>query len=238
MTGFTAYGIGLFEQNWGTNGMIVANFNQCNNCGTVGNNIHITGTLTDYGGGYASVLVDTGGTLIASSTQSPAATAGNSAYACSNGTLDLYHNYIGRGSPASTAIGLQVLNYSGPNCTVHARSTLFNGGSSGAAVQVTSGTLDLYLDDNGNTFSTPNFVISGTLRVHQKQAGTCVFAAATTCVVTFAPQFGNSTLPAFVITPVNPGAITFTVTSLSGTSATITGSGTNSLSVSWEATLN
>jgi len=123
-------------------------------------------------------------------------------------------------------------------CVIHAKSTSFNGGSSGGAIAINSGTtLDLYLDDLGNTFSSPAFVNSGTFRVHHRESGACVFAAATTCVVTFGTTFGNSTNPSFVITAVNPGAVTFTVTALSQTAATITASGSNSLTVNWDASL-
>lgn len=239
MTGFGAYGIGWFQQNWGTGSMNFANYNLCFACGTVGNNIHITGILEDTGGTYnGGVIVDGGGVWIAKSTSVPAATGAFNVVGCSNGSMDLYHAFIGKGSPNTAGIGLQIFNYSGTNCNVHARSTLFNGGATGAAVQVNaSSTLDLFLDDNGNTFSSPAFVNNGTLRVHHRESGTCTFSAATTCVVTFGITFGNSTNPSFMITPVNPGAVTFTVTALSQTAATITASGVNSLSVGWDANL-
>lgn len=242
MTGFAAYGIGLFAQNWGTGNMNFITYTICNNCGTVGESAHINGgTLVDTAGTYnGGVLVDNGGTLIANTTRTPAQTGASNAWGCSNGTLDLYHALIGQGSPAAGAIGLQIFNYSGANCTVHARSTLFNGGGSGAGIVINaSSTLDLYLDDNGNSFSTPNFLINGTLRVHQRLSGVCTFAAATTCAVTFTPQFGNSTVPTFLIPPNITGTgTTLTVSALSTTAATITASASNSAAVGWEAVLN
>lgn len=66
-----------------------------------------------------------------------------------------------------------------------------------------------------------------------KYAGTCVFTASTTCSITYATAYTNT--PVVMLTPVNPGTIIFTLTSTSNTGFTITASGSNSLTVNWEA---
>ena len=89
------------------------------------------------------------------------------------------------------------------------------------------------IDELGNALS-GTFTNNGVYR--HRETGTCTFAAATTCTVTFAVTFGTTT-PTFLIQPINPGAVTFTVTALSASAATITASGANSLSVGWESVL-
>jgi hypothetical protein len=69
----------------------------------------------------------------------------------------------------------------------------------------------------------------------QALSGTCVFAAATTCTIAYPTTFAS--VPVVNITPVNPGAVTFTVTTSSTTQIVITGSGSNSLTVNYSATL-
>lgn len=238
------YGIGLFAQNWGNNNMLLNGTPAiCQNCGSSGVTLQVQsgGTLIDTAGTYNGGVNTSGGTIHAFGTRTPAANGAFSSWSCQGGStqLDLNGVQIGAGTPASAGQGLLVYGGSG-TCTVHAKSTSFNGGSSGGAIAINSGTnLELYLDDQGNSFSTPMIVNSGgTYKVHHREAGTCVFTASTTCVVTFAIPFGSSANPTFLITPVNPGAVTFTVTALSPTAATITGSGSNSLSVGWEAVIS
>lgn len=69
----------------------------------------------------------------------------------------------------------------------------------------------------------------------QTLTGTCVFAAATTCTVTYPTTFAS--IPVVQITPVNPGAVTFTVTTSSTSQIIITASGSNSLTVNYSAGL-
>lgn len=69
----------------------------------------------------------------------------------------------------------------------------------------------------------------------QTLTGTCVFAAATTCTVTYPTTFAS--VPIVQITPVNPGAVTFTITTSSTTQIIITASGSNSLTVNYSAGL-
>jgi hypothetical protein len=64
-------------------------------------------------------------------------------------------------------------------------------------------------------------------------AGTCVFASSTTCSVIYSSAF-NAT-PLVFLQPVNPGSVTFTLTSSSITGFTVTASVTNSSTVNWEA---
>jgi len=66
-----------------------------------------------------------------------------------------------------------------------------------------------------------------------KYAGTCVFNASTKCSITYAIAYANT--PVVMITPVNPGAVTFVLTSTTNTGFTITASSSNSLTVNWEA---
>jgi len=238
------YGIGLFAQNWGNNNMLLNGTpSLCQNCGTSGVTVQVQsgGTLIDTAGTYNGGVNTSGGTIHAYGTRTPAANGAFSSWSCQGGSsqLDLNGVQVGAGTPASTGQGMLVYGGSG-TCVIHAKSTSFNGGSSGGAVAINSGTtLDLYLDDLGNTFSSPAFVNSGTLRVHHRESGSCVFAAATTCVVTFTTSFGNSTLPTAIITPINPGAVSFTINSAPTTSGfTITASASNSLTVGWEGVLN
>ena len=65
--------------------------------------------------------------------------------------------------------------------------------------------------------------------------GTCVFAAATTCTVNYPTTFAS--IPIVTITPVNPGAVTFTLTTSSTSQIIITASGSNSLTVNYSAAL-
>jgi hypothetical protein len=65
--------------------------------------------------------------------------------------------------------------------------------------------------------------------------GTCVFAAATTCTVNYPTTFAST--PIVNITPVNPGAVTFTVTTSSTSQIIITASASNSLTVNYSAAL-
>lgn len=62
-------------------------------------------------------------------------------------------------------------------------------------------------------------------------AGFCQFVAATTCSKSFGHTYANQ--PLVFLQPFNPGAVTFTLTSVSGTGFTITASTSNSLSVQW-----
>jgi len=64
-------------------------------------------------------------------------------------------------------------------------------------------------------------------------AGTCTFSASTTCSISYGTTFSG--VPVVNITPVNPGAITFTLTATSTTGFTITASGSNSLAVNYTA---
>jgi hypothetical protein len=63
--------------------------------------------------------------------------------------------------------------------------------------------------------------------------GTCVFASATTCSVTYGYAFQST--PIVVLTPVNPGAVNFTLTSSSATGFTITASASNAITVNYVA---
>lgn len=76
----------------------------------------------------------------------------------------------------------------------------------------------------------PNFTANAIAK------GTCTFASSTTCAVTFTTAMVSA--PSFVgLTPINPGAVTFSINSLPTTTGfTITASSSNSLSVQWWAT--
>lgn len=119
---------------------------------------------------------------------------------------------------------------------VYIRNSIINGTGTNNGL-VVGATNNFYLDAetlSQFTTTTKASITPGGL-IHHPEFGTCTFAASTTCTVTFAVPFGAA--PAFIITPVNPGAVTFTVTALSSTGATITASSSNSLSVGWNATL-
>jgi len=64
-------------------------------------------------------------------------------------------------------------------------------------------------------------------------AGQCVFSSSTTCTINYGTTFSQA--PWVTITPVNPGAITFTLTTSNTTSFTITASSSNSLAVNYQA---
>ena len=66
-----------------------------------------------------------------------------------------------------------------------------------------------------------------------KYAGTCVFTSSTTCRVTFSTPYAKT--PIVIITPVNPDATTFKLTSTSNRGLTITASGSTSVTVNWVA---
>ena len=137
-----------------------------------------------------------------------------------------YINGTGNSTPAVTASGdVRLIN-----SRVQETGTTSTGFSVGSA-----GVLwvdPITLNQTGAT--TVLSVTAGGV-VHTPQSGTCVFAASTTCTVTFPVPYGSA--PVFTITPVNPGTVTFTVTALSATGATITGSSSNSLTVGWTSTL-
>lgn len=65
-------------------------------------------------------------------------------------------------------------------------------------------------------------------------AGTCTFSASTTCSISYGTTFSG--VPVVNLTPVNPGAVTFTLTATSTTGFTITASSSNSLAVNYTAT--
>jgi hypothetical protein len=101
----------------------------------------------------------------------------------------------------------------------------------------TTGSADKFMFNMGNgAFATAGPIATGG---HLNQtatgnfAGTCVFAASTTCSVTYSSAFGGT--PLVFLQPVNPGSVTFTLTSSSNTGFTVTASATNSSTVNWEA---
>lgn len=68
----------------------------------------------------------------------------------------------------------------------------------------------------------------------QKFASTCSFSSSTTCSVTYSTyglSFTNT--PLVFLQPVNPGTVTFALTSTTNTGFTITASTSNSLAVNW-----
>lgn len=129
-------------------------------------------------------------------------------------------------------------NNSGINCAVICTTYISAGSqvlsqSSGSDYTDVAGS-QLW-DRDGTTTWSPRLTVNGTN--HHVEAGTCTFAASTTCTVTFNRSFGAST-PAFLIPPNIVGtATTLTVSALSATSATITASASNSSGVNWSATL-
>jgi hypothetical protein len=64
--------------------------------------------------------------------------------------------------------------------------------------------------------------------------GTCTFAAATTCTIAYATNYVAT--PIVMLSPVNPGAVTFTLTSTANSGFTITASASNSLAVNYVVT--
>jgi len=117
---------------------------------------------------------------------------------------------------------------------VYVENSTVNGGASAFAYTDVAGS-NLF-DQGANTFTGPLNILGTN---HHSETGTCTFAAATTCVVTFARSFGVSTaIPSFTIPPNIPAtATTLTVSALSATGATITASASNSAAVQWAATL-
>ena len=67
--------------------------------------------------------------------------------------------------------------------------------------------------------------------------GTCVFAAGTTCSVTYGVPYSYFGTPVVTITPINPGAVTFTLTATSAAGFTITGSVPNSVTVNYSVSV-
>jgi hypothetical protein len=109
--------------------------------------------------------------------------------------------------------------------------TATGGNNSGGNINLTPGT--------ASGTGTAGTVVSKT-HINQvatgNWAGTCVFAASTTCSITYTTAgLAFVSTPVVFLQPVNPGAITFTLTSTSSTGFTITGSGSNSITVNWVA---
>lgn len=135
-------------------------------------------------------------------------------------------------SGAGTGLTALVLQNAGAKLNLRDSSVTFGAGSlcggSGGTVSET----DVANTGLGSACSFTTYTFK-----HSEQ-GQCVFAASTTCVVTFAQPFGSAATPAAVtITPYNPGAITFTISTPTATGFTITASGSNSLTVAWTAKL-
>jgi len=82
----------------------------------------------------------------------------------------------------------------------------------------------------GINFSTAGGHINGG---NKDVAGTCAFASGTTCSIAYSTSFNN--IPVVVLTPVNPGSISFTLTSSNSSGFTITASVSNSLAVNYVA---
>jgi hypothetical protein len=241
INGAGPFGLGFAISNWGDGNIWGSGqISIGNNNGGTNVTLKTVGFTDDYAGTYSGVYVTQGSELHAWGTTANANNGGFGAMSCDRGSLGTHLDgaKVGLGTPGANGIGFQFNNNgTGGNCVAYAKGTTFNGGGSGAAISVPSGATGDLWDQGGNTFSSPFLSNSGTFRYHHRETGTCVFAAATTCTVTFAFTFGNSTLPTFPISPINPGAVTFTVTALSTTAATITASASNSLSVGWEAVL-
>lgn len=120
------------------------------------------------------------------------------------------------------------------NCTVACTNYLINSSlssqSAGFDYQDVAGSS--LFDLGGNTY-TPRFTVAGAN--HHTESGTCTFAAATTCAVTFNRTYGAAA-PSFFVPPNIVGTTTtLTVSALSATAATITASASNSGSVNWTA---
>jgi hypothetical protein len=64
-------------------------------------------------------------------------------------------------------------------------------------------------------------------------AGTCVFSASASCSISYSTGFAQ--VPVVILTPVNPGSVTFTLTSTGISGFTVTASSSNSLTVNWLA---
>jgi hypothetical protein len=62
-------------------------------------------------------------------------------------------------------------------------------------------------------------------------AGTCTFTGGTTCSIVYTRAYTNT--PVVVITPINPGAVLFTLTSTANTGFTVTGSVGNAIVVNY-----
>lgn len=91
--------------------------------------------------------------------------------------------------------------------------------------------------DSGTNTVRRYVVKTGTGLQYGDEYGTCTFAASTTCAITFTPSWVSA--PVVFITPINPGAVTFTINSAPTTSGfTITASASNSLVVNWSASLH
>lgn len=100
------------------------------------------------------------------------------------------------------------------------------------AIGAQTNPVDFLEVDNGNLrFNGGKGQHFNTQAANNDKYGTCVFAAATTCSYTYVNAFTNT--PVVLLTPVNPGAVTFTLTATSNTGFTITGSTSNSLTVNY-----
>lgn len=244
INGYAAFGLGCASNNFGNGNIVVqSGYGIGNNDG--GTNVTLTNaggvqTILDYSGTYTGVHAQ-GSIFHLYGTTTAANNGGFGAMSCDIGSLvDLDGAGVGTqlASLGTNGIGFQWNNLlSGNPCQVYAKNTQFVGGSAGSALNCASGITCDFFEGPGNTYTTPVIGGAGTLRWHHTEGGTCTFAAATTCAVTFAHPFGVAPTST-QITPINPGAVTFSINAAPTSSGfTITASGSNSLAVQWSATL-
>jgi hypothetical protein len=164
---------------------------------------------------------------------SPTAVSKNPGYYL--GSIQQYVNYH-----ASSPLGWQV---SGPTGTLQ-NYDVFQ--ATGQRLYTDVGSGGWAWLNTAQTFTIETLDDSGALAVNslnqanaggRQYAGTCVFSASTTCSVTYTTGQYNRT-PVVILTPVNPGSVTFTLTRSSNTGFTITASSPNSFTVNWLAVGN
>lgn len=243
INGYAAFGLGCATNSFGNGNIVVqSGYGIGNNDG--GANVTLTNaggaqTIVDYAGTYTGVH-NQGSTFSLYGTATNPNNGGFGSMSCDIGsTMNLDGAGVGtQGSVGTNGIGFAWNNLLGGNpCAVYAKFTKFIGGSSGSALNCASGITCDFFEGPGNTYTTPVIGGAGTLRWHHTEGGTCTFAAATTCAVTFTHPFGV-TPTSVQITPINPGAVTFSINAApTSTGFTITASGANSLAVQWSATL-
>jgi hypothetical protein len=132
-------------------------------------------------------------------------------------TWDSNDTYIGFDNPVSTLVTGTQLSFGAP---VAISSYLGNYGDN-ASWKTRLSSAGFAIATHLNQSASANF------------AGTCTFAAATSCRISYSASFTST--PVVILTPVNPGSITFKLTSSSVTGFTISASSSNSLVVNWIA---
>lgn len=145
---------------------------------------------------------------------------------CTAGTIAAYDSNFSTTNGNAVQIGSGCTFYTHANIGTGAATANLVIAAGGIAYQLDAGTGNgLGLDSWANGISN-----SGTY--HHTEFGTCAFAAATTCPITFGVPFGAAPTPTG-LAPENSGSTIFSVNPISSTGMTLVGSASNSNSVGW-----